>query len=91
MYPGIIKYDMALNRPINDPTKLVILSSRMFTLGYINVKTATMSGVVGQYITPKEDVSNSKGLKSGFSWAFIGDQKARKTKGSTQYLQAASF
>jgi len=50
-----------------------------------------MSGVVGQYITPKEDVSNSKGLKSGLSSAFIGDQKARKTKGNTQYLQVGSL
>jgi len=58
----------------------------MLTLGCVKVKTATTGGVVGQYITPKEDVS-SRGLKSGFSSAFIGDQKARKTKGKTQYLQ----
>lgn len=50
-----------------------------------------MTGVVGQYMTPKEEVSNSKGLKSGFSWAFIGDQKAKKAKGRTQYLHAGSF
>ena len=63
MYPGIKKNDIALNKPINNPTKLVILSRKMLTLGYIKVKTATMSGVVGQYITPKEDVSNSKGIE----------------------------
>ena len=82
---------MVLNKPISNPTKLVILSRKMLTLGYIKVKMATMSGVVGQYITPKEDVSSSKGLKSGFSSAFIGDQKARKTKGKTQYLQAGNL
>jgi hypothetical protein len=52
---------------------------------------AIMRGVVGQYITPKEDVSSNKGLKSGLRLAFIGDQKARKTKGKTQYLQAGSL
>lgn len=82
---------MTLNRPINRPTKLVVLRTYMFTLGYIRVKMAMMSGVVGQYITPKEDVSSSEGLKSGFSSAFIGDQKARRTKGITQYLQVGSF
>ena len=50
-----------------------------------------MSGVVGQNITPKDDVSNSNGLKSGFNSAFIGDQKAKKTKGKTQYLQVGSL
>ena len=86
-----MKKDKALNKPINNPTKLVILSNRILALGYINVKTATMSGVVGQNITPKEEVSNNKGLKSGLNSAFIGNQKARKTKGNTQYLQAGSL
>ena len=52
---------------------------------------AITNGVVGQYITPKEDVNSSKGLKSGISSAFIGDQKARATKGKTQYLHAGSL
>jgi len=50
VYPGIMKNDMASNRPISNPTKHVILSRKMLTLGYVKVKMATMSGVVGQYI-----------------------------------------
>jgi hypothetical protein len=36
-------------------------------------------------------LSSNKGLKSGFSCAFIGDQKAKKAKGKTQYLHAGSL
>jgi len=43
VYPGIMKNDMALNKPIDNPTKLVILSRKTLTLGYIKVETATMS------------------------------------------------
>jgi len=77
--------------PIIKPTKLVVLRTYLFTFGYTRVNVAIMRGVVGQNITPNEDVSKSKGLKSGLSSAFIGDQKARKTNGSTQYLQAGSL
>jgi hypothetical protein len=52
---------------------------------------AKMNGVVGQYITPKEEVSSNRGLKSGFSCASIGDQKARKANGTTQYLHTGSL
>jgi len=65
---------MALSRPITKPTKLVVLWTYVFTFGYIRVSMAIMKGVVGQNITPNEDVSKSKGLKSGLSSAFIGDQ-----------------
>jgi len=50
-----------------------------------------MSGVVGQYITPKDEVSNRRGLRFGLKSGFIGDQKAKTTKGTTQYLQAGSL
>jgi hypothetical protein len=50
-----------------------------------------MTGVVGQYITPKEELSNKSGLKSGFSCVSIGDQKAKKAKGKTQYLHTGSL
>jgi hypothetical protein len=63
----------------------------VLTLGEIKVKRAIMTGVVGQYMTPKEELSSSNGLKSGFSCAFIGDQKAKKAKGKTQYLHAGSL
>ena len=90
VYPGIMKYDMMLKIPMNKPTKLVTLRSSMLTLGYINVKRATMNGVVGQYITPKDEVSNISGSKFVLKSGFIGDQKAKTTSGTTQYLQGGS-
>ena len=86
-----MKYDRALNRPIIRPTKLVAVRTSLLTLGYVRVKRAMMTGVVGQYMTPKEELSRNKGLKSGFSCASIGDQKARKAKGKTQYRHAGSL
>jgi len=50
-----------------------------------------MNGVVGQYITPKDEVSNRSGLRFGLKSGFIGDQKAKTTRGTIQYLQAGSF
>ena len=50
-----------------------------------------MNGVVGQYITPKDDVRNRSGLKSGVKSGLIGDQKAKATRGTIQYLQVGSL
>ncbi len=52
---------------------------------------ATMNGVVGQYITPKDEVNNKIGLRSRFKSGPIGDQKAKTTKGTTPYLQTGSL
>jgi hypothetical protein len=43
---------------------------------------------VGQNITPKDDVSSRRGLKSGLKSLLIGNQKAKMAKGTSQYLQA---
>jgi len=90
-YPGMVNSEMALKRPIRKPTKLVTLRTKLFTLGKINVRIAITTGVVGQNITPKDDVSNSKGLKFGLKSALIGDQNAKMAKGITQYLHKGSL
>jgi len=83
--------DIALNRPMNKPTKLVVLRTYMLTFGKIKVRIAIATGVVGQYITPKEDVSSRRGLRSGLNSVFIGDQNAKRANGNTQYLHAGSL
>jgi hypothetical protein len=90
-YPGMMNSDMALKAPIRNPTKLVTLRTYLLTLGKINVRIAITTGVVGQNITPKDDVSNSKGLKLGLKSALIGDQNANTAKGITQYLHKGSL
>jgi len=55
------------------------------------VRRAITTGVVGQNITPKDEVSRRRGLKLGLKSGFIGDQNAKKAKGTTQYLHVGSF
>jgi hypothetical protein len=56
-YPGMMNSDMALNTPIRKPMKLVTPRTYLLTLGKINVRIEITTGVVGQNITPKDDVS----------------------------------
>ena len=85
-----MKNDIALKKPMSKPMKLVILRRCVLTLGYIKVRIAITTGVVGQNITPKDDVSSRRGLKFGLKSVFIGNQNAKMAKGNTQYLHTGS-
>ena len=63
MYPAIVNKAAMFKRPISRPAKLVRLRRRLFTSGYIRFKMAMITGVVGQNITPKLEVSRGEGLR----------------------------
>jgi hypothetical protein len=75
VYSAIVNNAATFKKPISRPAKLVRLRRRLFTSGYIRVKMAMITGVVGQNITPKLEVSSGSGLKFGFHQGSWGTRK----------------